>query len=134
MDIAKKGDAQQKYEVIDHSPKFGNNYYRVKGIDFDGQVSYSKVEVARIHTKGMLTVYPNPVKETLHIDLQIEKAGNVDVSIYNSLGQKVFFKRLENEQTGLIHQQINIKDLPAQMYILKVHTHFREYEQSFIKE
>jgi hypothetical protein len=44
-----------------------NNYYRIKVIDLDQQVSYSKTILLLHSDKTELTLFPNPVKDELHI-------------------------------------------------------------------
>jgi serine protease AprX len=39
--------------------------------------------------KSLLSGYPNPFNASMHILVKVEKKGEVEVSIYNSLGRKV---------------------------------------------
>lgn len=49
------------YEVIDESPLVGDNYYRLKIIDFDGSYNYSNIKLVRVKNgETVVTVYPNP--------------------------------------------------------------------------
>jgi hypothetical protein len=41
-------------------------------------------------SKSLITIGPNPVKSKAYINLFIKKAGEIDLSIYNLTGQKVF--------------------------------------------
>lgn len=53
------------YSLIDEQPFIGNNYYRLKQVDFDGTVSYSNVIVVKNEQEGVfnISVFPNPVSK-----------------------------------------------------------------------
>jgi hypothetical protein len=49
------------YSIMDSSPNIGDNYYRLKILDFDGSYSYSNIRLARVKSgETIVTVYPNP--------------------------------------------------------------------------
>ena len=58
------GDSNESifYEAFDRNPPSGTVYYRLKQIDYDGQYSYSAIEVVEISAVGSagFSVYPNP--------------------------------------------------------------------------
>jgi hypothetical protein len=50
-----------KYEFTDNDPLYGNNYYRLKQVDFDGEFEYSKnIVLSHLPVSDALIVYPNP--------------------------------------------------------------------------
>jgi hypothetical protein len=60
------------YTLNDEHPVLGNNYYRLKMIDKDGQFKYSeiiniKVNNVPIATDGIVKIYPNPTNGKLNI-------------------------------------------------------------------
>lgn len=52
------------YKLFDESPAEGNSYYRIKQIDFNGNVDYTKLVAVRFSVGGPeLSIVPNPATE-----------------------------------------------------------------------
>jgi hypothetical protein len=51
-----------QYSIIDHGPRVGKNYYRLKMIDLDKTITYSRIIMADMKEEGKLLIFPNPVK------------------------------------------------------------------------
>ena len=75
------------YHFVDNDIPTGTIYYRLQQVDKNGQTFYSNT--ARLTVNGqLLTVYPNPTKETIHVSL---KSGNqAQVLIYDVAGKLVY--------------------------------------------
>ena len=74
------------------SPNQGIVSYRLKQIDFDGTVSYSKVVNVDLNTPTDFKLnqnYPNPFNPSTTISFSIPKATNVSLTIFNQIGEKV---------------------------------------------
>ena len=69
----------------------GNNIYRLKQVDYDGSFEYSQeIEVELVPSEYVLQQnYPNPFNPTTTINFNIPKEDFVNVTIFNSLGEKV---------------------------------------------
>ena len=82
---------QNNYNYTDQNPFVGNNIYRLKQIDYTGSYEYSKeVEVEVFLSEYVLQQnYPNPFNPTTTINFNIPKEDFVNVTIFNSLGEKV---------------------------------------------
>lgn len=63
--------------------------------------------------ENKLTIYPNPVKEVLHINQ--EKSKTLEVQIFSITGQKIYQKEFSSE--NLI---INLKGVAVGIYFLKI--------------
>ena len=62
-------NAQGSYSFLDRSYSVGENIYRLKIEDLNGNITYSNA-VALVYTSGLngnLTVYPNPTSGTLNL-------------------------------------------------------------------
>jgi len=57
-----------EYSTVDKSPYNGVSYYRLKQTDYNGEFSYSEIEVVNFSKSDEIAVYPNPVKEVLNIN------------------------------------------------------------------
>ena len=108
----------QYYTMTDAQPLNIRNYYRLKQLDTDGAIAYSKI-VSVINKAGkVLRVYPTLVSNGI---LTLDTEG-VDFAIYNLLGQQV--------QTGKVSQQIDVSALTKGTYIIKV----GEEQAKFMKQ
>jgi hypothetical protein len=96
------------YQFLDNNPLSTSNY-RLRQIDNDGKETLSKViTIENKGAKGKLTVYPNPVSNTLN--LNFTKGDNFQ--ILNLLGQQVL--------RGKTAAQVDVSALPQGSYVLKV--------------
>ncbi|TXB63857.1 T9SS type A sorting domain-containing protein, partial [Vicingus serpentipes] len=84
---AGNSSSQINYEVSDSNPLSGISYYRLKQTDYNGDYSYSDVQVVTLNSEVKIAVYPNPVRENLFISNLCEEC---IVNIYSSTGQLVF--------------------------------------------
>lgn len=82
---------QNNYSYTDQNPFMGNNLYRLKQIDLDGTFEYSdEVNVELVLSEYVLAQnYPNPFNPTTTINFNIPKEDFVNVTIFNSIGEKV---------------------------------------------
>jgi len=82
---------QNNYNYTDQNPFVGNNIYRLKQIDFDGTFEFSdEVNIELVLSEYVLAQnYPNPFNPTTTINFNIPKEDFVNVTIFNSLGEKV---------------------------------------------
>lgn len=97
----------------------GNNYYRLKQLDFDGKATYSKVVVLKGSTKGGLSVvYPNPTKNEVNMILTSRSDDKATVYITNVSG-KVVFKTTKSIATGDNKINVNVSGFAAGVYTVK---------------
>ncbi|MGQ9799077.1 MAG: T9SS type A sorting domain-containing protein [Ignavibacterium sp.] len=82
----------KSYSFIDKNVKVGKYTYRLKQIDFDGKIEYSQVVEVEVNpplTFGTEQNYPNPFNPSTLIKYSIARDVNVNISIYNTIGEKV---------------------------------------------
>ncbi|MEL6142671.1 MAG: T9SS type A sorting domain-containing protein, partial [Bacteroidota bacterium] len=100
------------YEFVDEQPNNGNNIYRIRQEDHDGNITYSslvQVEVKRID--GMISVYPNPFNSWLMVDLPSEEPA--EATLISVEGRKL-------SQWTLTIDRIQMEYLPKGIYWLEV--------------
>ena len=68
---------------------------------------------SRIH------IYPNPTSDDLNIYCKIQRNQNIQVGIYNLLGERVFFESIKNNKSEY-RNTIDISMLPRGVYLLEV--------------
>lgn len=88
---ARNTGAMAVYEWMDWQPAKGVNYYRIKGIDRNGQAKFSPVVRVFVNADGgqELAVFPNPLKgKSFSLQLNLP-AGIYSMRVFNAVGQLV---------------------------------------------
>ncbi len=110
--IEKVSGGKSFYSIMDENPFEGNNYYRLKMEDLDGSFSYSKiVQVKKEASNGQISLYPNPGKDVVTIEISDKNIIGTALKIYDGMGRLLFTKTIENTTTSL-----NISQLPSAGY------------------
>jgi hypothetical protein len=109
------------YTWTDTKPFEGNNYYRIKRVSKDGQISYTKiirVVVGKIATN--ISVYPNPITDgAIRLQMSNLPAGVYAVNLTNSIGQAIFSDKITHSENNAI-ETISIRHLAKGIYQLEV--------------
>jgi len=74
-------------------------------------------------------VYPNPALESLNISLPSQPENNASVEIFNTAGIMVWNANLMSQ-----NNQIDVKDLPSGLYLVKVGLGNESYNSKFVKK
>lgn len=106
------------YQFIFNNYVNGVNYFRLKLVDKDNQITYSSITKIDIKKTKVIEVYPNPVvNETLNIKLSgINNTEKMRLQIVNQAGQVLLDKIYAN--TSLIN--INVTQLAKGNYFIKL--------------
>ena len=120
--------ANGKYAFIDAQPLPAANYYRLKLIDQNGSYSYSKIVTIRYDKNASVTIFPNPVKDVLNVQLHLP-AGAISLQIIDGMGRMVKTVSLQSSGSTL-STAIDLSGLAAGQYYL----HAGSESISFIKE
>jgi Secretion system C-terminal sorting domain len=91
---------QNQYFFPDENPSTGNNYYRLKQVDFDGRFEYSNIVLAKI-AHGAADIYPNPVTQELFIPSENAYEGDA-VEIYSLQGTLVKTVSVSNNSSTIL--------------------------------
>lgn len=114
---------EQRYTFVDAKPLPAANYYRLKQVDYDGDIAYSGTELVnmQLFTTGIPTLqaWPNPFKGTLHLLVQANTAQEATIKLSDVRGRQVYTSQLYL-QTGANELELQLKDLPSGLYILRV--------------
>ncbi|MCO6499850.1 MAG: T9SS type A sorting domain-containing protein [Vicingus serpentipes] len=107
------------YTSVDQKPYFGTSYYRLKQTDFDGRFEYFPIVTINIANKEIVTVYPNPAKNSITImgnSLELK-----DIVLANYLGQDLTHSiQISKENNN--RKQIDVSSLSSGIYFLKTKT------------
>ncbi|PWT88454.1 MAG: hypothetical protein C5B54_10630, partial [Acidobacteria bacterium] len=114
---------QSEYEWLDVSPMNGNNFYRIKSVDIDGNISYSIIIRVNFSHDGDISVYPNPAQKG-HVSFQSAnlQKGTYTLKIINSNGQEVYKQNFVHEG-GAFSETISLPaGIKSGMYSLQLIT------------
>lgn len=108
------------YSAYDEAPIKGNNYYRIKQFDADGNWQISEIKSINILlVKTVLNVFPNPVKDKINFTLS-NYSGNVRVLLTNTNGVKIH-EELKNITGGVINYSLELNNRPKPgIYYLQI--------------
>jgi hypothetical protein len=102
---------EKHYTFEDKQPLSGTIYYRLKIVDKDGQVDYSKTATVKSDGKARIYIYPNPVPGQLYV----KGAHNGSVYQVKTMSGQVLQKGQLNSTGG-----INVSALATGMYVLVI--------------
>jgi carboxypeptidase T len=113
------GPAQAPFAFIDQHPYWGNNYYRIKSVDKNGNVTFSKIITIFVGPRSLVNIFPNPVANLLFVKLNNRGADEFKVQIADVQGRVVYSKNnIVNQDAAEL--KIEMKQLKPQTYILKI--------------
>ncbi len=114
----------QEYSFIDVTVAERSRSYRLKQIDNDGGYEYSDiVTVSNSLSKTELHQnHPNPFNPSTQISFTLSNSSNVNVSVYNALGQKVAELLNENMNAGSHDVEFNANNFASGFYFYRLET------------
>ncbi len=101
------------YQYTDATPSKGNNYYRLKMTDTDGEIEYSAIKLISFANEIQVAVYPNPATEFITVSTGEAQKKSV-VRLLNASGQPVL------TQNFIAQITIDIKHLQKGTYFVEV--------------
>jgi hypothetical protein len=111
----------QFYDLVDPSPYIGDNYYRLKQVDFDGSFEYSRTIVVNvggaISKNGFIGVYPNPTEGWVRASISSMTDQNIYIKIMDVTGREMTTKNV-NLAKGINNIDLDLGFYPAGSYIL----------------
>jgi len=113
----------QNYLVYDNEPINSVLYYRLKQVDIDGKITYSKVidinckKSMEINT--IVSVYPNPTDDILNIAINSNENRTAVVKVFDVNTNLVFQKEI-NISTGNNLFDISTQNISSGFYIIEI--------------
>ncbi len=114
--------ANNFYSLRDEQFGLGITQYRLKQVDFDGSFKYSPIVSVHFkgYTKENIAIFPNPVTDKTTIHFNISEKKTVQLQIWNGLGQLVQILMKDNLNAGHYIKTINLSNLSAGQYTVKL--------------
>ncbi|MBW6481728.1 MAG: T9SS type A sorting domain-containing protein [Vicingaceae bacterium] len=107
------------YFFRDVNPINGTSYYRLKQTDFNGNFEYFNVVVVNCTSKNEISLYPNPANNEFTVQLEGKKGDEVNIEIYNSIGQQVM-NRTFILQHKFFSEQIDVNEFDQGIYFVNI--------------
>jgi carboxypeptidase T len=108
------------YNFTDVNPIEGINYYRLRQVDKDGKYSFSKtIKVTYLPKTYKVSIYPNPVKNTLNIEVP-RKGNHLTTIIITDITGKFILRQTYQQTTQNNIIKIDVSSWKSQQYIVKV--------------
>lgn len=113
----------QNYSYTDKTVETGKYFYRLKQLDFDGRYEYS--DEVEVNVTGPLTFnlgqnYPNPFNPSTKIKYSIPEAGNIRLSVYNTVGEEIAILADGYSEAGFFEITFDASNLPSGVYLYKL--------------
>jgi len=104
-------------------------------------VTYSLAGGTQTTTTGMqeqtkqnaISLYPNPFKNSFEVNVKMETASDIQISVYDLTGKLVEDKLVKQAAAGVFHYN-SVSDLTPGMYFVKVKTNDKEEVIKVISE
>ena len=107
------------YGLVDKSPAYGQNVYRLMQQDIDGNITYSNTVDINIIDRSShpVSLYPNPTRNVINLTINVPNSatGKYRVMLSNSLGIVVRSATLNQASWGA-----NVSDLLTGTYLIQV--------------
>jgi len=109
--------ARTGMEYIDHQPVIGSSFYRLSQIK-NGKAIYSNV-IKLEKNLQIDAIYPNPARDVVSVKVQSVNALN-SYMVVTDVSGKIFVKKMIPLASGINNLQVEISQLPAGAFILKI--------------
>lgn len=109
------------YGFNDLNPVAGNNYYRLKQLDKDGNYSYSNVVVLHLNIPAisLSRLYPNPAASQLILEVVSPRNEKVTILVTDLTGKPVLQQKAD-VTAGNNLPQLNVRSLAAGTYMVRL--------------
>ncbi len=124
---------QRAYQFVDLHPLKGFNYYRLLIVDIDNAIKYSLVKSVKNLGLVNFTLYPNPVRDKLLVDIDAEKTDKGELNITDINGRNVYSIKLNLTQ-GINTIPVNVTHLANGTYFIRILTSDNSFMKKFSKQ
>lgn len=131
---ARNSGSAETYNFEDHAALNGIAYYRIKSIDIDGKISYSRIAaVSEYDLRSSTFVVLNPARSVITIINKSGNDGSFDYFLYNTAGQ-LLVKGSTNMGTNGGAALPIPPHTPAGIYVLELSNDKIQFRQKILIE
>ena len=98
-------------------------YYRLKQIDLDNKAAFSRILIVRVyntHSLKMISVTPNPAKNDIAVNVQLNESSYIVMKVVSSNGVEVMKKAVKANAGANSYILDGTSKLQRGMYVLEV--------------
>jgi hypothetical protein len=118
------------YSSIDTKPFSGVSYYRLKQVDFSGDLSYSPIAViVNNDDNKKVIIYPNPSNGNVAINLVGFKSIDAVVNVFDESGKVIIRKRMNQSLSNIMEDDLK---LISGIYLVVVQINGEQYTSKLI--
>ncbi|MEL6558713.1 MAG: LamG-like jellyroll fold domain-containing protein [Bacteroidota bacterium] len=121
---AENGESNEllSYNYTDRNiDQFGTIYYRLRQVDFDGQFEFSdQIVVNNPLNRNLFSLFPNPVKDDIHLQLISQVDQSVDFMIMDLSGKEFLSEIGRSMNRGANQFDFDVSQLKQGIYLLTV--------------
>lgn len=122
--VAGKGNSSVPldYSFLDEHPQPGNNYYRIKQVDFDGYSAYTKiVSVFFGSAASSIKIYPNPVAgNSIFFEFPELPEENTVIEIFDIAGKLILRKNINGFSGDYLNLEVPIHSISNGIFLAKI--------------
>ncbi|MCP4439436.1 MAG: T9SS type A sorting domain-containing protein [Aureispira sp.] len=107
------------YGFVDLQPLVGNTYYRLRLVDVDGRISYSRVRTVYMDGVDVIEIFPIPNNGVFTIRLESTSAKNLSIQLWDQLGRRVY-ETEKSVNRGINQLEIQTIKLSNGVYYLQL--------------
>jgi hypothetical protein len=125
-----------RYTFVDEMPLQGDDYYRLKQLDHDGQESFSPVRHLYFDGESSLAISLVPNPHSSNFTLRLRGAGQsatAQLQLVDALG-RIVWQANEGLQQGSLSRRIETQHLQKGFYLLKIQVGEKQIVKRCIKE
>ncbi|MEY4905899.1 MAG: hypothetical protein RLZZ292_3714, partial [Bacteroidota bacterium] len=108
------------YNFIDRSALLSESYYRIRQLDKDDAVTYSSIQSLDKIDKLLYKIFPNPTRDFVRINYQINHDTEIQAQIFDQAGKKVFQSVPKLELAGENLLELDLRPLPVGAYSVRL--------------
>jgi hypothetical protein len=106
--------------IYDNAPNEGDNFYRIKMTYLSGDFDYSLVKNIVNNKEADFTIFPNPARDEVWIDLKAFKGRAIDI-ILSDIAGKVIHTEKEEKATSAPHR-LDVSSIESGAYFITIQT------------
>jgi hypothetical protein len=124
-----------QYSFVDNNISSDIIYYRIKIVDADGKIKYSKIVVVRVSKFLTIeTVQPNPFKDGFEIKINSVKETNINIKLTDIVGRIISEQKTDLRKGSNSLNITQLEKLPGGVYLLIVKSNEQTFTSKLIKE
>ena len=112
-------DELQYQSFYDNAPEKGDNFYRIKQTDLNGDITYSSVQMIKYEKGDNIHIYPNPAIDEVWIDLKPFEGREVTL-VLSDLGGKTIQQEIVQTASSTSFR-LDLANIPTGLYLIKIH-------------